>query len=100
MRLQFGLEDGLHLGAHARLVGELALEDVVHAEHEVEPADAVLARLALGLVDVFDELLKGVFAAAAAVGAVADKLDDVHVIEKGGGVARGIGLERGRHEIG
>ena len=100
MRLKFRLKKHLHPGAHARLVRKLALKDVVDAKHEVEPADGVLARLALRLVDVFDEFLKDVFAAAVALVAVADELHDIHVVEKGGGVARGIGLKRGGHEIG
>lgn len=44
---EFRPEGLLHLGADARLGWDLAAEDVVHAEHKKEPADGVLARLAL-----------------------------------------------------
>ena len=103
MRLQFRFEEHLHLGAHARFVGEFALEDVVDAEHQVEPADGVFAELALGIVDVFDEFLEGVFAAGGGGvggGGGADELYDVHVVEEDGGVACRIIVEGSCHEIG
>ena len=103
VRFQLRLEEHLHLGSHARLIGEFTLEDVVDAEHKVEPADASFADLAFALIDVMDEVFKGIFAAGGGVAGVAigaDELYDVDVIEEESGVAGRIVLERCGHEVG
>ena len=99
---EFRLDERLHLAADARTAGEFALEHVVHAEHEVEPPDAVLACLAVGFVDAGDEVLEGVFATALAarVLLVLDELHGIQIVEEDGGVARGIAAQMGGHEIG
>ena len=105
MGLEFRPDELLHLGPHARAAGEFAVDHVVDAEHEVEPPDAVLPRLAVGFVDAGDEFFEGVFAAAAAAAArvlllVFDELRGIHVVEEDGGVARRIFAKMGGYEFG
>ena len=99
MGLEFRPDELLHLGPHARAAGEFAVDHVVDAEHEVEPPDAVLPRLAVGFVDAGDEFFEGVFAAAAAAARVLllvfDELHGIRVVEEDGGVARRIVAKMG-----